>query len=144
MTPTYALYFDGASKGNPGRAGAGAVIYECDPQTGVPGAEIWCRAHFVGTRATNNAAEYTGLIIGLEEAARRGITNLAVRGDSNLVIQQMAGKFKVSSPAIAPLYARASALAAAIPTITYTHVYRDKNTRADALSNEGVAGGAAS
>lgn len=131
---TYALYFDGAAKGNPGPAGAGAVIYTCNPQT-----EIWSRAYYVGPRATNNAAEYTGLIIGLEELVARGITDCAVYGDSNLIIQQMSGKFKVSSAALAPLYKRARELASHIPNITYTHVYRDKNTRADALSNEGVA-----
>jgi ribonuclease HI len=133
--PAFSLYFDGAAKGNPGPAGAGAVIYSDT------GAEIWSRAYYVGRRETNNVAEYTGLIIGLEELVSRGITDCAVYGDSNLVIQQMLGKFKVSSPALAPLYKRARELAAHIPNITYAHVYRNMNARADALSNEGVAHG---
>ena len=70
----YVLFFDGCSKGNPGPAGAGAVIYHND-------IEIWYDAIFVGKRETNNVAEYSGLICGLEEAVRQNIKQLSVKGD---------------------------------------------------------------
>lgn len=128
----HAMYFDGCSKGNPGRAGAGAVLY--DPQ----GAEVFAESVFAGYSATNNEAEYTGLILGLNESLKRGITNLQVRGDSQLVVRQMQGKYKVNSPNLAPLHQCASTLASKFSKIEFEHVYRNNNKRADALSNEGL------
>ena len=128
----HTLYFDGCSKGNPGRAGAGAVLYDAHE------AEVFAESAFVGFRATNNEAEYTGLIIGLTEALKRGITTeLLVRGDSQLIIRQMQGKYKVNSPKLAPLHQRATHLVSKFSKIEFEHVYRDKNQRADALSNVG-------
>ena len=128
----HTLFFDGCSKGNPGRAGAGAVLY--DPQ----GAEVFAESVFAGYSATNNEAEYTGLILGLNEALKRGITTeLLVRGDSQLVIRQMQGKYKVNSRNLVPLHQCATTLASKFAKIDFDHVYRDKNQRADALSNEG-------
>ena len=128
----HAMYFDGCSKGNPGRAGAGAVLY--DPQ----GAEVFAESGFAGYSATNNEAEYTGLILGLNEALKRGITELHVRGDSQLVVRQMQGKYKVNSPNLAPLHQCASTLASKFSKIEFEHVYRNNNKRADALSNAGL------
>lgn len=130
---THTLYFDGASKGNPGRAGAGAVIYDNT------GKEIWSKALFVGNRHTNNVAEYTGLIIGLAAANGLHINALAVRGDSKLVIEQMKGTYKVGAPSLLPLHKKARELSQQITTITFEHVYREYNKRADALSNEALA-----
>jgi len=129
----HALFFDGCSKGNPGRAGAGAVLYNED------GAEVFAESAFVGHTATNNEAEYTGLILGLNEAIKRGITELCVCGDSQLVIRQMQGKYKVNSPKLIPLHGRAKNLASTFTKIEFKHVYRDSNKRADALSNDGAA-----
>jgi ribonuclease HI len=126
------MYFDGCSKGNPGRAGAGAVLY--DPQ----GAEVFAESVFAGYSATNNEAEYTGLILGLNESLKRGITELQVCGDSQLVIRQMQGKYKVNSPNLAPLHQCASTLASKFSKIEFEHVYRNNNKRADALSNSGL------
>ena len=126
------MYFDGCSKGNPGRAGAGAVLY--DPQ----GAEVFAESVFAGHSATNNEAEYTGLILGLNESLKRGITELQVRGDSQLVIRQMQGKYKVNSPNLVPLHQCASTLASKFSKIEFEHVYRNNNKRADALSNAGI------
>jgi ribonuclease HI len=126
------MYFDGCSKGNPGRAGAGAVLY--DPQ----GAEVFAESVFAGYSATNNEAEYTGLILGLNESLKRGITELQVCGDSQLVIRQMQGKYKVNSPNLAPLHQCASTLASKFSKIEFEHVYRNNNKRADALSNRGL------
>lgn len=127
----HTLFFDGCSKGNPGRAGAGAVLY--DPQ----GAEVFAESVFAGYHTTNNEAEYTGLILGLNEALKIGLSELQVRGDSQLVIRQMQGKYKVNSPKLAPLHQCASTLASKFTKIEFEHVYRDKNQRADALSNIG-------
>lgn len=82
----YVLHFDGCSKGNPGVAGAGAVIYE-------DGQEIYSKAVFVGEHETNNVAEYTGLLIGMQAAIEQGIRKLIVRGDSQLIIRQMLGEY---------------------------------------------------
>ena len=107
--PMHTLYFDGCSKGNPGRAGAGAVLYDDT------GSEVFAESVFVGYRATNNEAEYTGLILGLTEALKRGITTeLLVRGDSQLVIRQMQGKYKVNSPNLVPTISPTFAVRAAL------------------------------
>jgi len=127
----HTMFFDGCSKGNPGRAGAGAVIYDALEN------EVFADSVFAGFSTTNNEAEYTGLILGLNQALKQGITELQVRGDSQLVIRQMQGKYKVSSPKLAPLYQCATSLASKFAKIDFDHVYRDKNKRADALSNMG-------
>jgi len=132
MNEEYILYFDGCSKGNPGTAGAGAVLYQ-------KGIEIWYSAVYVGDKETNNVAEYTGLLIGLRKAVQMGISTLLVRGDSLLVIRQMRGEYKVSSANILPLHNEAKKLCTSIPTIAFEHVYRNKNTRADELSNDGIS-----
>jgi ribonuclease HI len=127
----YKLAFDGCSKGNPGRAGAGAVIYE--------GAkEVWADARYVGDRETNNVAEYTGLIMGLHEALRRGITRLLVQGDSELIVKQMKGEYAVRSDNIRSYYETAKGLAQQFKWVEFRHVYRTHNKRADELSNDGL------
>ena len=128
---TYKLAFDGCSKGNPGRAGAGAVIYEGT-------AEIWSDARYVGDKETNNVAEYTGLIMGLHEALRRNIARLLVQGDSELVIKQMKGIYAVKSDNIKNYHDTAKGLAAQFKWIEFRHVYRNDNKRADELSNQGL------
>jgi ribonuclease HI len=129
---SFTMYFDGCSKGNPGLAGAGAVLY--DPS----GKEIWADSFFVGTKETNNVAEYTGLLLGLREASKRGIQDILVRGDSLLVIKQMRGEYKVNSPNIQSLFLEARQLSLKFKTIVFEHVYREKNKRADELSNLGI------
>lgn len=128
----HTLYFDGCSKGNPGRAGAGAVIYDASNN------EVFAESVFAGYSATNNEAEYTGLILGLNTALKQGITELRVCGDSQLVIRQMQGNYRVNSAKLAPLHQCAITLASKFAKIEYEHVYRDSNARADALSNTGA------
>ena len=128
----YTLKFDGCSKGNPGLSGSGAVIYNYDT-------EIWCKSVFVGKNNTNNEAEYTGLLIGLEHAVQLGITSLHVEGDSMLVIKQMKGEYKVKSEKLLNLYTQAKLYEKMIKEIDYSHVYREKNVRADELSNLGLS-----
>tara|TARA_B100000073_G_C23720825_1_gene567590 strand:- start:372 stop:767 length:396 start_codon:yes stop_codon:yes gene_type:complete len=128
----HTLFFDGCSKGNPGRSGAGAVIYDAD------GEELWSASWFVGDSATNNIAEYTGLIRGLEEAVNMGMDQLSVKGDSQLVIKQMKGEYKVKSDSMYKLFAEAKRLEKKIGYVIYSHVYRSDNARADGLSNDGL------
>ena len=124
----YIMYFDGCSKGNPGLGGAGAVLYKDD-------LEIWGSSEIVGKNVTNNVAEYSGLIMGLKEVYARQIKNIIVRGDSQLVIKQMRGEYKVNSKSLEEYYKQAKLLEKDIDNIVFEHVYRDKNKRADELSN---------
>jgi ribonuclease HI len=127
----YKLNFDGCSKGNPGLAGAGAVIYNLDD-------EYWADSFFVGENFTNNFAEYTGLILGLQKAKALGIKQLKVEGDSLLVINHMKGLYKCKSNNLIDLYKKASELASHFEIIDYEHIFRSKNKRADELSNMAV------
>ena len=128
----YTLFFDGCSKGNPGRAGAGAVIYKNQ-------VEIYSESLFVGEKKTNNVAEYNGLLLGLREAVARRVKKLAVKGDSLLIIKQMNREYKVNSPAMKLLYEEAVSLASLFDKITFEHVYRTENKRADELANLGLS-----
>ena len=128
---SYTLFFDGCSKGNPGIAGAGAVLYKNQ-------IEINAQSSFVGEKETNNVAEYHGLIMGMEIATSLGIKNLHVKGDSLLIIKHMKREFKVNSPRIRPLFIRAKVLEKRIGFVKYEHVYRENNKRADELANQGL------
>lgn len=123
----FILNFDGASKGNPGLSGTGMVIYK-------NGEEIWSSHKFIGCK-TNNQAEYSALIFGLEGALKLGIKTLSVLGDSLLVINQVNGLYKVKSDFILPLHKEVLALKSKFDFIEFNHVYRDNNKRADELSN---------
>jgi len=127
----YEMYFDGCSKGNPGAGGAGAVIYQ-------DGVEISEQCVYVGNHVTNNYSEYTGIKIGLERAQELGIKHLTVYGDSLLVVKQMAGLYKVKSSNLLEIFARCKEIASTFEKIEFIHVYRDKNKRADKLSNDGL------
>jgi len=127
----YVLFFDGCCKGNPGPGGAGAVVYK-------DGIEVWSDSSFVGKNVTNNIAEYTGLLLGLKQAIKFGIKNIAVNGDSQLTIKQMTGVYKVNSENLIELYKTAKQLEKSFDSISYNHVYRKDNKRADELSNDGL------
>lgn len=123
----YTLNFDGASRGNPGPAGIGAVIFH-------NGKEIWASCQYIGTK-TNNQSEYSALILGLKQALTRDIKCLQVYGDSQLVINQINGEYKVKNPGLQDLYKEVQDLQAHFESIVFTHVYREFNKRADQLSN---------
>jgi len=129
--PNYTMNFDGCSKGNPGLAGVGAVIYCLDD-------EIWSGSLFLGKNATNNQSEYTGLIFGLQQAIDMKIKTLMVKGDSQLVINQMTGKYKCNSENIIELYKKAKELEKEFEKIYFVHVLRNLNRRADELSNDAI------
>lgn len=131
MSYEYEMYFDGCSKGNPGLSGAGSVIYK-------NGEEIWANSYFVSDSATNNVAEYFGLIRGLKRALKMNIRSLIIKGDSQLIIKQMKGEYQVKSECMIELYNIAKELETQFENISYEHVYRKYNKRADQLSNEGL------
>jgi len=127
----YCFKFDGCSKGNPGPAGAGDVIYKNDE-------EIWSASTYVGIKETNNVAEYSGLILGLNKANELGIKELLVMGDSELIIKQMKGEYKVKSSNIIDFYLRAKRLETFFDKVYYQHIFRKDNVRADELANIGL------
>ncbi|MCC7126956.1 MAG: reverse transcriptase-like protein [Acidobacteria bacterium] len=124
-------YFDGGARGNPGPAGFGAYIVD---EQGTVLAEI---AQGIGV-ATNNVAEYRGLIAALQWAAEHEVTELHVRGDSLLLVQQMLGNYRVKNEGLIPLYREARHLCARIGRVTFEHVPRERNKNADRLSNLGM------
>ena len=126
-------WIDGGARGNPGPAGFG-VFAEIETAGGVETAEIF---GFLGS-TTNNVAEYTGLLAALEWAARQGVERLDLRSDSELLVKQLSGIYKVKAPHLVPLFARASALRRRIPQLSIRHVRREENKRADALANRAM------
>ncbi len=122
---------DGGSRGNPGPAAYGVVIKTAQGK-GV--AEI---AKFIG-KATNNFAEYQGLLAVLEYSLSHGYSRLRVLTDSELMAQQIAGGYKVRSPDLKPLHALAQALIARLESFSIQHVYREQNREADRLVNQAL------
>lgn len=128
---------DGGSRGNPGPAGYGAVVFSADRST------VLSEAKQAIGRATNNVAEYRGLIAGLEDAAKLGATEAAVFLDSKLLVEQMSGRWKVKHPDLIELHARARKLASRFDRVSYTWVPRHRNAHADRLANEAMDAAAA-
>ncbi|MEH0842210.1 bifunctional RNase H/acid phosphatase [Micromonospora sp. CPCC 205711] len=120
---------DGGSRGNPGPAGYGAVVR--DPASGEVLVE---RSEAIGT-ATNNVAEYRGLIAGLEAAAELGAAEVEARMDSKLVVEQMCGRWQIKHPGLRPLAARAAALVDRFENVRFSWIPRERNRHADALAN---------
>lgn len=125
----YLLRFDGGSRGNPGIAGAGMVIYDDMKQ------EVWCGWKFLEYTATNNDAEYTALVVGLKCALSLGITNLRVEGDSELIVRQLEGRYKVKTSRLMALYRDCKDLISKFEKIEVRHIPRAQNARADQLAN---------
>ncbi len=123
---------DGGSRGNPGLAGYGAVVFAPDHETVLGEA---CEA--IG-HATNNVAEYRGLIAGLAEAARLGATEVSVSMDSKLVVEQMSGRWKVKHPDLITLYQQAVTAAMQFESVSYRWIPRERNKHADRLANEAM------
>lgn len=123
---------DGGSRGNPGPAGYGSVVWSADHNT------VLAESKQAIGRATNNVAEYRGLIAGLEEAAKLGAAEVEVFMDSKLVVEQMSGRWRVKHPDLAPLNQEAGALSARFDHISYEWIPREKNSHADRLANEAM------
>ena len=129
-------YTDGGSRGNPGPAGWGVRIEDGNGNL----VEEFCGS--LGT-ATNNVAEYTGLLAALHWALAHSVTTLRVRSDSELLVKQMKGVYRVKNPGLQPLYREAQQLAARIGRVTFEHVRREQNTDADRLANKAMDDAAA-
>lgn len=128
---TFIASIDGGARGNPGPAGWGVQIAT---ETGEPVAEL-CGA--LG-HATNNVAEYSGLIAALDWCLERGATVVHVKSDSLLLVQQMLGRYKVKNDGLRALHGRARLLAEKIGRVTFEHVRREFNKDADRLANEAM------
>ncbi|HYO52028.1 ribonuclease HI family protein [Archangium sp.] len=125
------LFSDGAARGNPGPAGAGAVLMDAE------GRVVARLGRFLGIQ-TNNHAEYMGLLLGLKHARSLGVKELEVLADSELLIRQLQGRYQVKSPTLRPLYEEASALLKQFSRVKLTHVPREKNKAADEMSNRAI------
>jgi ribonuclease HI len=125
---------DGGSRGNPGPAGYGVRIEQ-------PDGTITELKEFLGS-CTNNVAEYSGLLAALRWAADRGVTQLRVRSDSELLVKQMRGEYRVKNPGLLPLYEEARSLMRKVGRVTFEHVRREHNKDADRLANEAMDQGA--
>lgn len=125
------LFTDGASRGNPGLAGAGAILYNDQ------GKEMHSRFAFLGT-CTNNVAEYRALLLGLQDAKDCGCKELEIYLDSELIVRQIQGRYKVKNEQLQELFKEVRALLASFSQWSIAHVPRSQNARADALANEAI------
>lgn len=128
MNQTLTLQFDGGSRGNPGPAGVGIVLRAEDHTP------VLTLGRFIG-KATNNVAEYRALITGLQEALKLGAKRIYVLGDSELIVKQMKGQYRVKSPDLFPLYEEAQQLIRQFEQAKIDHNLREKNKLADKLAN---------
>ena len=128
MDETLTLEFDGGSRGNPGPAGIGVVVRAAD------GTALLTLGRYIG-RATNNVAEYRALITAMQEAQKLGAKKIVIRGDSELIIKQMNGQYRVKHPDMKVLYDEAQDLIAQFDAAKITHNLRHKNELADKLAN---------
>jgi ribonuclease HI len=125
------LCTDGASRGNPGPAGAGAII------TDEKGATLTEKAVYLG-ETTNNQAEYQALLIGLQEAVKLAPVRLTVRMDSELIVKQLNGEYRVRNRDLQPLHDRAQKLMEQLADVKVVHVPREENVDADRLANQAI------
>jgi ribonuclease HI len=130
MSDTWTIYTDGGSRGNPGPAAFAYVIKR-------PGEVDIEEMGYLG-ETTNNIAEYTGLVKALEHAKELGGKKLLVNSDSELMVKQLNGQYKVKNEGLRPLYDRAVALRRQFDSVVIKHIYRDNNSQADALCNEAM------
>jgi ribonuclease HI len=125
------LFTDGAARGNPGPAGAGAVLLDRD------GRVLARLGKYLG-RQTNNVAEYEGLLLGLARAKALGARSVEVRADSLLLVKQLQGEYAVKNAALKELHARARALLRGFEHVDVRHVPREENALADEMSNRAI------
>jgi len=124
-------YIDGGARGNPGPAGYGVSIQSTD-------GTILEELHGGLGIATNNIAEYNGLLAALQWAVDHDVRRVHIRADSELLVRQMRGEYRVKNPGLQPLYVRARLLAAQLDDVKFEHVRREFNKEADRLSNVGM------
>lgn len=133
MADRWVLNSDGGARGNPGPGGAGIIVRRPDGSVAASGGA------YLGS-VTNNVAEYEALLWGLRVARCLGATELLVRADSELVVKQLRGEYRVKNEGLKPLFLKAQALRQAFASIEFQHVRRAENADADALANEAMDG----
>jgi len=126
------IHIDGGARGNPGPAGAGVVI--CSAEDGTVLRQVGV---FLG-KATNNVAEYSGLVEALKQAQALGATDVEIRSDSQLLVRQMTGEYRVKNEGLKPLFEKASDFACTFKKFHISHVRREQNTEADRLANRAM------
>lgn len=126
------INFDGASKGNPGRAGAGSIV-TCDDSP-----VSWTVCTPFGRPATNNEAEYVGFLVGVKLAHKLGAKTVTIRGDSKLVVEQAKGAWKCREPRLQRLLAKAQRYLKDFTAVDIAWIPRESNTQADAASNMAI------
>ncbi|MGB2668689.1 MAG: ribonuclease HI family protein [Candidatus Acidiferrum sp.] len=131
QVPSHQANIDGGSRGNPGPAAYGVVVRDGS------GAIVAKLKKYIGS-STNNVAEYFGLIAALDYAQTHGVRALRVESDSELMVKQMRGQYKVKSPELKPLFERAKKMAHSLESFRIDHVYREHNREADALVNQAL------
>lgn len=131
VAAAYRANIDGGSRGNPGPAAYGVVIRDAK-------GDIVARLKKYIGRMTNNVAEYYGLIAALDYMQSQGIRALRIESDSELLVKQMRGQYKVRSPELQPLFERARKMSQSLESFRIDHVYREQNREADALANEAM------
>lgn len=135
----FKLHTDGGARGNPGPAGAGAVIEK-------DGEVLATISEYLG-KQTNNWAEYEALILALRELTKHVSSSdeasVSAYLDSELIVKQLSGEYRVKEPALKEQYARVMELLGQLPPVTFTHVYREDNANADKLANDAMDGGVA-
>jgi ribonuclease HI len=127
----WSLYSDGASRGNPGQAGAGVLLKDA-------AGDIRLQASKYLGQATNNVAEYQALLFGLQKARELGVKNIQVFADSELLVRQLKGQYRVKAPHLLPLYEAAQRALKAFETFAISHVPREMNSLADRLANQAI------
>ena len=131
MKAEWTVNTDGGARGNPGPGGAGIIVRD-------PSGSVVCRGGAFLGQVTNNAAEYEGLLWGLRAAIALGARKLHVRADSELVVRQMRGEYRVKNAGLRPLFLEAQSLRRQLDAVTFEHVAREHNAEADALANEAM------
>jgi len=129
-TSSWIVYTDGASRGNPGLAGVGAMLLS-------PGGKVIELKKFLG-KQTNNFAEYQAMLLALEELQKQKARHVIVRADSELMIKQMRGEYRVKNENIKPLYQKAIGFLKEFSSVSFEHVRREQNKEADRLANQAI------
>lgn len=130
---TYLLQFDGGARGNPGIGGSGMVLYDPDDMN-----ELWCGWKYLGDDATNNAAEYNGLLLGIQCARSLGVRNLRAEGDSKLIVNHVTGAYKAKEPNLRKLLKVTMDAIQHLDSFEIDYIPRDENGRADQLANQAM------
>lgn len=129
--PEAVLWTDGAARGNPGPAGIGAILKRTN------GDVLYSGSEYLG-HTTNNVAEYKAVLLGLAAALAQGVQHVEVRADSELLIKQLKGIYRVKAPGLKPLFDEARRLIARFKSVKLTHIRRELNAEADRLANRGI------